>query len=967
MKSYTNRENLINMNQTKSIKFNIANIQKSTIINDEKVHKQSSSLSNAKIGLKNFINNIGDTKIQITGEKLKNKLTMNATNFNFKQNDSARQNSSNFNIQNINNSDKSPSISNNFNTNYSQPNQIPAKEKKMVNNVLKNSFRHTQNQIPLIVEDVSHKRSISVFEEKIITNMKASSNLINLEKDAKLNLKTKSNFYTIKNGNEMDIQNKYLCSGPNSISIENKIKNSTNQNFYTPGINKSSSKILEKIDKKIKDSKLVLQSRLDTRIDTKLTEKFDTIKTESNTENKFFINKNFKTITQNKVKDEITDKDNKNIDFRTELSKKIITVKSPEIDKVKSEKKSNKLASYFNQLDNSEKMKLEKQIEETNIDTSNNKLVIGNLKDYPIIGSVKKIPLIKPEISEEGKKKGHQYNSSQPQLRPLVNINFIKKNEKIEIKVKEKEKTSVSPESTWNKVSTKDPETFDMIDPNKSFESNLSKIRENLFFYKESLKLAKYISTYYSKNQEYPNTELNFYKIGRFLGKGAFGKVNLGLHVLTGRLVAIKSLNKKKIDLEKLKRKITFETNILKSLHHTNIVKIYETFETEKFYMISMEYISCGDLLNYVKKRSKLTENIAKFIYKQIIKAVMYIHSKSIAHRDIKLDNILIDINSNIKLCDFGVSKKLEKNVLLNDQCGTPAYIAPEVFRGQGYDGTISDVWSTGVVLYAMLSGTVPFKAPKLPELQKIVMKGTYNKIKGLSPECEDLFSKVLNIDPKLRITCIDILNHPWMDFDEYEFRRTTDLFTEAEKIHLSNSNLDYRNCDPNLICEAFTYKNLDTIVKCENNKSKSIILAPFNSSLNDIDYDPFVNYITGFNAKSLSSINYQQLINENYFKELDVLNGVIKFDAKVKVLNKIYEMNNNGEIDNGIVISPKILSKNNSFDSDKEEQAKKKYMSNINSKINSKLNSIINSPMPEKEKVSHNVISNFFIKMKKS
>lgn len=193
---------------------------------------------------------------------------------------------------------------------------------------------------------------------------------------------------------------------------------------------------------------------------------------------------------------------------------------------------------------------------------------------------------------------------------------------------------------------------------NRSFESNISKLNENLIYQKESKKIKEYIKNYYLKYKEYPKTDINFYKIGRFLGKGAFGKVNLGLHILSGRLVAIKSFNKQKIDLEKLKRKISFETNTLKSLYHVNVVKIFETYETDKFYMIAMEYISCGDLLSYVRKRSKLTEPIAKFIFKQIIKGLIFIHNKGIAHRDIKLDNILIDINSNIKLCDFGIAKK---------------------------------------------------------------------------------------------------------------------------------------------------------------------------------------------------------------------------------------------------------------------------------------------------------------------
>lgn len=550
-------------------------------------------------------------------------------------------------------------------------------------------------------------------------------------------------------------------------------------------------------------------------------------------------------------------------------------------------------------------------------------------------------------------------NNNQIKSIPKLKDNLPQKIEKVDIEIKEKNNfnknkyNSQSPESTWVKVSTKDTkdkeDTFENI--NKSFESNFSKLKENLIYQKESQKLSKTIRSYYSKNNEYPKTDLSFYKIGRFLGKGAFGKVNLGLHILSGRLVAIKSFNKKKIEIEKLKRKIAKETNVLKSLHHIHVVKIYETFETEKFFMIAMEYISCGDLLSYVRKRSRLTEPIAKYIFKQIIMALKYIHYKGISHRDIKLDNILIDINSNIKVCDFGVAKKMTKGEMMTDQCGTPAYIAPEVFKGNGYDGSLSDVWSSGVVLYAMLAGTVPFKASKLNELKKVIISCNYNKIKGISEEAEDLLSKILETDPNKRLTSDQILEHPWMNFNEATFKNNFDLFTQSEKIHLSNSNLDFRYADPKEIVEVFTYKNLDTIVKCENSKTKSVILAPFNSSLNDIENDSFVNYICSTNIKQ--EINMSFLIDNNIYKELDVLNNAIKFDPKVKASNKIYELNNNGEIDNGIIISPKGLSKNNTNDSDDDKQ-KKKYMSNINSKINSKLNSMINSPVPEREDLIH-------------
>ena len=131
----------------------------------------------------------------------------------------------------------------------------------------------------------------------------------------------------------------------------------------------------------------------------------------------------------------------------------------------------------------------------------------------------------------------------------------------------------------------------------------------------------------------------------------------------------------------------------MKNLRHNSIVKILETVETEKYILIIMENVSGGDLLSFVKKRTKLNEKTAKIIFKQLILAIKYIHSRNIIHRDIKLDNILIDLNNNIKLCDFGVGKQIHKGELLNDQCGTPAYIAPEIVRNDSYEGPPVDLW----------------------------------------------------------------------------------------------------------------------------------------------------------------------------------------------------------------------------------------------------------------------------------
>ena len=227
------------------------------------------------------------------------------------------------------------------------------------------------------------------------------------------------------------------------------------------------------------------------------------------------------------------------------------------------------------------------------------------------------------------------------------------------------------------------------------------------------------------------------------------------------------------------------------------MVKLYDTFETEKHICFVIELCSGGDLFSYIKKRRRLKENVAQFFFKQIVEGLAYIHNaKKVVHRDIKLENILLDATGNVKICDFGASRQLatgEEQMM--QQCGTPAYIAPEILKDQGYSGFKVDMWSAGVCLYAMLIGSVPFKAQTMSQLQSLILNGKYdfkfqthansNKPNNplaasslLSEGVQDLIAKLLTVDPNKRLSAIQALDHPWLKNAQTEF----DVYTEKEK-----------------------------------------------------------------------------------------------------------------------------------------------------------------------------------------
>ena len=422
----------------------------------------------------------------------------------------------------------------------------------------------------------------------------------------------------------------------------------------------------------------------------------------------------------------------------------------------------------------------------------------------------------------------------------------------------------------------------------------------------------------YIQSQTTPHTELSFYLYGRRIGQGAFGKVNLGLNVLTGRVVAIKSFNKTSPNYNDDNRnKILYETNLMKRLNHPSIVRILETFETNEYMLIIMEYINGGNLYSFVKKRRKLTEQTAKFLFWQIIHGIHYMHSVGIVHRDIKLENILIDLHNNVKICDFGIGKVLPQDnndtYVLHEQCGTPMYIAPEILlstHDKGYKPFPVDMWSSGVALYIMLSGQLPFPIENKnnSELQYAIVHSQPACVNGISAEAQDLLFGLLDKNPETRYTAEDVLKHRW--FIDENFNHNPEryhLFTKAEMMMLSKTYIDYRYAKEEDLIECFSISNLrnDDETVCDNNnniknnETKSLILAPFNSmvtnSCNDVD----------------DSINESER-NNSTVHLLQLKNNVLLFNNKIKEYNLNYELNNNGELDNGVLVNSKFDIENN-------------------------------------------------------
>uniref|UniRef100_A0A8C7QK04 non-specific serine/threonine protein kinase n=1 Tax=Oncorhynchus mykiss TaxID=8022 RepID=A0A8C7QK04_ONCMY len=255
------------------------------------------------------------------------------------------------------------------------------------------------------------------------------------------------------------------------------------------------------------------------------------------------------------------------------------------------------------------------------------------------------------------------------------------------------------------------------------------------------------------------------YRLLKTIGKGNFAKVKLARHILTGREVAIKIIDKTQLNptsLQKVKEKPI--VSLLK-------LKLFEVIETEKTLYLVMEYASGGEVFDYLVAHGRMKEKEARAKFRQVLQQtgfsptpVQYCHQKKIVHRDLKAENLLLDADMNIKIADFGFSNEFTMGSKLDTFCGSPPYAAPELFQGKKYDGPEVDVWSLGVILYTLVSGSLPFDGQNLKELRERVVRGKYRIPFYMSTDCENLLKRFLVLNPSKRGTLEQIMKDRWIN-----------------------------------------------------------------------------------------------------------------------------------------------------------------------------------------------------------
>ncbi|KND03181.1 CAMK/CAMKL/BRSK protein kinase [Spizellomyces punctatus DAOM BR117] len=281
------------------------------------------------------------------------------------------------------------------------------------------------------------------------------------------------------------------------------------------------------------------------------------------------------------------------------------------------------------------------------------------------------------------------------------------------------------------------------------------------------------------------------YVVGKTLGVGSTGRVKLGTHIESAQRVAIKIIPKETLSttsssssqqppaspatstppsasasstppVPSINKKLEREITIMKLIQHPNVLQLYDVYETDKELFLILEHVEGGELFDYLVKKGRLSEQEALGFFQQIMFGIDFCHRYLICHRDLKPENLLLDKELNVKIADFGMASLQVTGKMLETSCGSPHYASPEIIKGIRYDGPAADIWSCGVILYALLTGNLPFDDENIRRLLSKVKSGMYFIPDHVSADAKDLIKRMLVVDPSKRITMKDIFRHPW-------------------------------------------------------------------------------------------------------------------------------------------------------------------------------------------------------------
>ncbi len=405
------------------------------------------------------------------------------------------------------------------------------------------------------------------------------------------------------------------------------------------------------------------------------------------------------------------------------------------------------------------------------------------------------------------------------------------------------------------------------------------------------------------------------YVISKTLGKGTFGKVKLAYNINNKKekyacKILLKSNIKDEDDYIRCKR----EMEILKRMHHVNVVRTYEIISKDAIYYIFMDFCAKGELFNYIVEQQHLSEEKSAFFYYQIINGIEYIHNKGVCHRDLKPENLLLTEKMKLKIIDFGLSNFFTGN-LLETPCGSPCYASPEMVMGKKYNGFCIDIWSSGIILYAMLCGYLPFEEVENDEYNEVLFKNIVEcnveyPSEFITPVAKDLLKKILVKDPKKRITIDEIKQHNFYLLGELLYKQTFEgptglkdyelFFMDDKKDYFDKGSYfeEFKRNENNENGENINNENINK----ENKNNNSI--SKYNEDKNKSSKEEKNKYNINITEEHISKD--KELISEKTLKE-SVKNNISKDNQ-----------NQSNKIENCVIIKENI---NNDMEKNKENK----------------------------------------------